>query len=100
MNKQSLTALAGVIMLVAIVALWIRVRSLEHTVQALNKRLDANSQVAVIPIGQPQPATKRNNEPVFKLIEGAKHDERTSNVGVPWEVERAMIPVGNDRPRR
>lgn len=100
MNRQSLTALAGVVMLVAIVALWIRVQSLDQTIQALNKRLATVPPVAVVPIAQPQSANKANKEPVFRLIEGAKHNELTSNVGVSWEVERAMIPVANDGPRR
>ena len=93
MNKQSLTALAAVVMLVAIVALCLRVQSLEQAIQTLNKRLDAGSQVVVSPIAQPQSENKADREPVFKLSEGAKHNERTSNVGVPWEGERAIIPV-------
>lgn len=96
MNKQSLTALAGAVMFVAIVALWVRVHSLEQAIQTLNKR----PQAAIVPIAQPQPGNHADKEPVFKLIEGAKHNERTSNVGVPWEVERARIPVPNDGPKR
>lgn len=100
MNKQSLTALAGVVMFVAIVALWLRVQSLEQAINALNKRMAAGPPVTVIPIAQPQTENKAREKPVFKLIEGASHNERTSNVGVPWEVERAMTPVENDGARR
>ena len=67
----------------------LRVRSLETTVNALNQRLQSNP--TVVTVGKTQTNKDSAQQPVFKLIESAKHNEHTTNIGVPWNVERAMM---------
>lgn len=93
MKKQAIIALVGIVMIVAIGMLWLRVRSLEATVDALNQRLQTNRNV--VTVGEAKSDENAEGKPIFKLIESAKHNDKTTNVGVPWDVERAMMGEAN-----
>jgi hypothetical protein len=87
MLKQSIRTLACVALIAVIGALWLRVRSLEATVNALNQR---SAPAVVMPIGEAK-SNGAEHKPVFKLIDSATENQHKSNVGVPWDVERALM---------
>jgi hypothetical protein len=90
MNKQSLAIGFGTGLLIAIVLLWLRVRELEKTVHALSQRPSAAP--SVVSLSKPEPENETEKQQVFKLIDAArKTDSGKSKVGIPWDVERAMM---------
>ncbi len=89
MKKQITVSICGIALVVVTTMLWLRVRSLETTVNTLNQRLQSNP--TVVTVGQTKTNKDSAQQPVFKLIESAKHNEYTTNIGVPWDVERAMM---------
>jgi hypothetical protein len=68
MKSQAIIAICFTVLTLATIALWLRVRSLEV---------------------QSKENAKGNS--VFKLIENTGNNGHTTNIGVPWDVERAMM---------
>ena len=91
MLQQAIKTLACVALITVIGVLWLRVRSLEATVNALNS--NGQRAAVVMPIGETK-SNRAEQKPVFKLIDSATDNQHESNVGVPWDVERAMIGEG------
>ncbi len=89
MKKKLAISVFAVVLLSTIAMFWLRVRSLEKTLESLNKRLQNNP--TVVTVGEAKSNDSSEHKPVFKLIESAKHTEQNSNVGVPWDVERAIM---------
>jgi hypothetical protein len=75
-------------MTLATTALWLRIRALDASIDQLSQRLRAapSVQSIVIPSPESDKAAEERRSP-FRLIDA-------SNVGVPWNVERAMIEEG------
>jgi hypothetical protein len=91
MKTKIVFAFAVTGMAVAVMALWLQVRSLEASVDRLTQQLLASPHIQSI-VTQPSaadPITERKKSP-FKMIE-------VSNVGVPWEIEHAMIGDGDQQ---
>jgi hypothetical protein len=95
MKKQLTVTTLVVALIVAIGLLWLRIRSLENTVAGLEKQFSAKFGVVSVQLKQPDQKDQVDKQQVFKLIDSAKQETGTSNVRVPWSVERAMIPSGN-----
>jgi hypothetical protein len=95
MKKQLAVTTLIVALVVVIGVLWLRVRSLENTVAGLEKQFLAKFGVVSVQLPEPDQKQQTDKQQVFRLIESKKPDAGTSNVGVPWNVERAMIPNGN-----
>jgi hypothetical protein len=93
MKKQWFTAVFCGVLLVLVGILWWRVRELEKSVNSLRVQPASNSTV----VWQNEQKSKNDSEKkqVFKLIDSTPVDPGKSKVGVPWTVERAMIPDGN-----
>jgi hypothetical protein len=90
MKKQLFAAAFCCVLLFMVGLLWWRVRELEKTVNSLRIQPAANSTV----VWQNRPQSKNNSpkKQVFKLIDSPEPvDPGSSNIGVPWTVERAMI---------
>jgi hypothetical protein len=80
-------------LLVLVGVLWWRVRELEKTVNSLRIQPVLNSSVVWQNEQKSKDKTENNN--VFKLLDSTPVDQGKSKVGVPWDVERAMIPSGS-----
>jgi hypothetical protein len=92
MTKRSIVfSIVGAGMLLAIVGLWLRVRALESTVGDLTSRLQALPRLLPVMAPEPRPAEPPGNQQIFKLIDSDSANDGKSRVGVPWNVERAMI---------
>ncbi|MFO0788725.1 MAG: hypothetical protein U0805_04655 [Pirellulales bacterium] len=95
MKKHLPLTLATVVLLAVIGALWSRIRTLEAEVNSLRKQVTTDA--TIMPLRNTE--VNRANEPAnsvspFKLLTPARqndHTDRATNVGVLWEVERAMI---------
>ncbi len=89
MKKQWFAVAFCSVLLVLVGLLWWRVRELEKTVNSLRIQPVANSTV----VWQNEEHSKNDAEKkhVFKLIDSAPVDPGKSKVGVPWNVERAMM---------
>ena len=94
--KKQLAVTALVVALVMVIGLlWLRIRSLENTVAGLEKQFVAKFGVVSVRLPESDQKQQTDKPQVFKLIESRRQDTGTSNVGVPWSVERAMMPNGN-----
>jgi hypothetical protein len=94
MRKQPLIVIFGIILAVMVALLWWRVRKLEQTVNTL-RVLPAASTVVGLP--QRDPEDNAEKKQVFKLIDSPPVDPGKSKVGVPWDVERAMMGGADHR---
>ena len=93
MKKQLAISIFAVVLVSTIAMLWLRVRSLEATVQALRQQLETNPRI--LNVSEATSNESGKSKPIFKLIETTKHNEHSSNVGVPWDIERVMIGDAN-----
>lgn len=95
MKKHLPLTLVALLLVGTIGTLWSRIHSLEGQVQTLTEQL--HSEGAMIQVGRVNPAPPAESqqpETPFKLLKPARqndHTDRAANIGVPWEVERAMI---------
>jgi hypothetical protein len=89
MKKQLFTAAFYGVLLFLVGLLWWRVRELEKIVASLRIQPVANSTVNWHNEEQSNKSTEKKQ--VFKLIDSPPVDTGRSKVGVPWDVERAMI---------
>jgi hypothetical protein len=89
MKKRWFVTAFGVGLLFLVGLLWWRVRELERIVDSLKKQQASNSTV----VWQNEQQSNKNAEKkqVFKLIDSPHVDPGRSKVGVPWDVERAMM---------
>ena len=90
MKKQLFLAAFCVVLLLMVGLLWWRVRELERTVNSLRIEPAANSTI----VWQKEQQSKKDapKKQVFKLIDSpAPVYPGKSNIGVPWNVERAMM---------
>lgn len=103
MNRKSIAVcIAGAGMLLAIVALWWRVHELGRSVDALTHQFETKPQIISAIAEEPVPTDRGDRPNYFKLIEVTAGDDGTSEIGVPWSVERAMMgdAAGRSQPRR
>jgi hypothetical protein len=71
--------------------LWMRVQALSDKVDSLTQQLKSQPKAVVLPVEQARSSEKDpERQGVFRLIE-TKTENGTTEVGVPWSVERAMI---------
>jgi hypothetical protein len=89
MKKQLVVATFCGVLLFMVGLLWWRVRELEKTVNSLRIQPAANS--TVVWQNEQQPKDNSEKKQVFKLIDSPPVDAGKSKVGVPWDVERAMM---------
>ena len=95
MKKQLPVTTLIVALVVVIGLLWLRIRSLENTVAGLEKQFLTRFGVVSVQLPESNQKQQADKQRVFKLIESKKPNSGTSNVGVRWDVERAMMPNGN-----
>jgi hypothetical protein len=75
MVQKSLVALVSVAMIVVIVALWLRVCTLEQSVDSLTRKLQELQTVKIVPVHvplpgqQPAPGSQREKKQIFRLID-------------------------------
>jgi hypothetical protein len=90
MKERPFLAVVLVVLILAVGVLWMRVESLKTKVQALQGQVPT-----VISVGEGrQNGPANGNKQYFRLIESAQPDPHQSDVGVPWDVERAMMGDG------
>ena len=93
MKKQLFAAAFCGVLLFIVGLLWLRIRELERTVNSLRIQPAANSTI----VWQNEQRSKNDapKKQVFKLIDSPEPvDPGSSNIGVPWNVERAMMRDG------
>lgn len=103
MKKQLPLALVAVLFVVTLGLLWSRIHTLENEVKSLREQVKSDAVIMplrnaeAIHAHQAEVNDTQKEEGVtrpFKLLTPARqndHTDRATNVGVPWEVERAMI---------
>jgi hypothetical protein len=102
MNTRFITALGPVFLGAVIVAMWFQIRNLEKQVSLLTR---TSARPQVYPVGQQSPkVVPTPQQSVFKLAgsQGTTGPtQQTTPIGVPWDVERAMMggAHGNDATR-
>src|SRR4051812_15169487 len=79
----------GLILLVGL--LWLRVRELENAVAGLENQLQTKFGVVSVRLNEADQEHQADKQQVFKLIGSPDVDPEKSKVGVPWDVERAMM---------
>jgi hypothetical protein len=89
MKKQFVVVTVGVVMLVVMALQWWRAQELQRTVDVLQKKLQAKSET--ISARQADSKQETDKQRVFKLIDSPQRSDNTTEVGVPWDVERAMM---------
>jgi hypothetical protein len=90
MVKNSIVALVGVGMLVAIAALWLRVHELGQAVDSLTVELQSREKVRTIPVNEPVPRDEGTKKQIFRLIDSHEYTEPETGPFHP-EVDRAMM---------
>jgi len=95
MKKQLFAVASCGALLLLVGLLWWRVRELERIVDSLKKQQASNSTVVWHNEQQSNKSTEKKQ--VFKLIDSPPVDTGRSKVGVPWDVERAMIGGADHR---
>ena len=90
MAKNSIVALVSAGMLVAIAALWLRVRDLEQSVESLTLQLQSRDKVRTIPVQGPVPRDEGNKTQIFRLIDLHEYTEPETGPFHP-DVDRAMM---------
>lgn len=91
MSKHLSVALAGIALASAVIVLWLRVRELERSVDALNEQVQSKPRLLSMEAGRTESKKNVEKRPIFKLIDSANTDEGASDVGVPWSVEHGMM---------
>jgi hypothetical protein len=93
MKRQLFVVAFCGVLLFMVGLLWWRVRELERTVNSLRIQPVTNS--TVLWQKEQQPKSDAPKKQVFKLIDSPEpvHPDK-SEVGVPWNVERAMMGDG------
>jgi hypothetical protein len=99
MKKQWIPSVAAVCLFVAVGVLWLRVRELERSVESLKTQSPSAPQVISIGTQESQQPTNSERQNVFRLIDAAKQDNGTTDVGVPWSIEEGMLIDEADRAR-
>jgi hypothetical protein len=95
MKKQLFTVAFCSVLLFLVGLMWWRVRELEKTVESLRQQHSSNSTVAWQ--NEQQSSNNTEKKQVFKLIDSPPVDPGRSKVGVPWDVERAMMGGANHK---
>jgi hypothetical protein len=89
MRKQLFTVAFCGVLLFLVGLLWWRVQELEKVVDSLKEQRASNSTVVW---QNDKLKTDTGKKSVFKLIDSTPAtDPQKSKVGVPWDVERAMV---------
>jgi hypothetical protein len=91
MKKQWLATVFGIGSILLVGLLWLRVRELEKTVSGLEKQLQTKFGVVSVRLNEADQEHQADKQQVFKLIGSPDVDPEKSKVGVPWDVERAMM---------
>jgi hypothetical protein len=91
MNTRFLPILGRAVLAAVIVSMWFQIHNLEKQVNFLTR---TSARPQVIPVGQQTPnEVLESHTSVFKLIGSHANapTEPATPIGVPWNVERAMI---------
>ncbi len=98
MKKQLFAAAFCGVLLFMNGLLWWRVRELDKIVDSLRQQRASNSTVVLA--SEQHSNDDKEKKQVFKLIDSPPVDPNRSNIGVPWDVERAMMGGSKGELRR
>jgi hypothetical protein len=81
------------VMIAAVAALWWRMQQLESKVAGMEKQLQTHSGMVSLRMNQSNGKQPEGKHQIFRLIDSvpAQRNVRSTDVGVPWDVERAMM---------
>jgi hypothetical protein len=100
MNQRFILSAVYIGLAITTFLLWMRVQALSDKVDSLTQQLKSQPKAIVFPVEQARrPDKDAQEQGVFRLIE-TKTENGTTEVGVPWSVERAMIGEGRQRSLR
>jgi hypothetical protein len=103
MKRRVSIATIGICATLAMATLWWRVQRLERQVDSLTQQLQSSPRALYLPSRAPATTQSPDKQKIFKLIDAADARSGTSHIGVPWNVERAMmidaIERGTEAPR-
>ncbi len=99
MRIRVVASIFGVFVTIAVVALAIRVRQLEQTVESLTQQRQSSPHVIYMPAIGPATTEHPKERKIFKLLDSAGSNESTTAVGVPWSVEQAIM-IDTTKPTR
>jgi hypothetical protein len=99
MNTRFIATFGSCLLAALIVAMWLQIRDLEKRVDILTRTSTGSR---LIPVSEfPPVAIPNRQNSVFKLIGSQRPAQPTvpevpkSDIGVPWDVERAMMRDAN-----
>jgi hypothetical protein len=93
-----IVAIVAVVLGLATTVLWLRVRELEKSVDIMAQQLPVQPQAIPAVSAQPPQQQAAEKQRIFKLIESPPTNGSTE-VGVPWSVERGMMIDAAQRAR-
>jgi hypothetical protein len=91
MKRRVSIATIAICVSLAMATLWWRVRQLEHQVDSLAQQIQSAPRVLYLPSRGPATTQSPDKQKIFKLIDAAEARGGASSIGVPWNVERAMM---------
>lgn len=94
-TKKSIVLIFATVAFAAIAMLWWRVRRLENSVESLTRQLKSRPGTSILEAAKTSRSQTETGKQYFHLIDSPPADGSRTKVGVPWQVERAMMGDAN-----